>query len=144
MDIYTIGFTKKSAEDFFELLAEAGVGRVVDVRLNNQSQLAGFTKGRDLPYFLERVVGADYLHLVELAPTKELLNAYKKQGMTWFEYEQQYSRLLDERRVGAGPLLQLQTGDCLLCSEPTPDKCHRRVLAEYFQQIQPEVQIHHL
>lgn len=142
--LFTIGFTKKTAREFFTALREAGVRRVVDVRLSNASQLAGFTKKEDLAYFLREIGGIDYVHRPDLAPTKEILDAYKKKNLTWPEYEERFARLVAERKVET----LLVPGDldhaCLLCSEPKPDKCHRRLVAEYIQHIWPGVIITHL
>jgi uncharacterized protein (DUF488 family) len=142
--LFTIGFTKKTAREFFTALREAGVRRVVDVRLSNASQLAGFTKKGDLAYFLREIGGIDYVHRPDLAPTKEILDGYKKKNLTWPEYEERFARLVAERKVET----LLVPGDldqaCLLCSEPKPDKCHRRLVAEYIQHIWPGVIITHL
>ena len=142
--LFTIGFTRKTARDFFTALREAGVRRVVDVRLSNASQLAGFTKKEDLAYFLREIGGIDYVHRPDLAPTKEILDAYKKKNLTWPEYEERFARLVAERKVET----LLVPGDldqaCLLCSEPKPDKCHRRLVAEYIQHIWLGVIITHL
>lgn len=142
--LFTIGFTKKTAREFFTALREAGVRRVVDVRLSNASQLAGFTKKGDLAYFLREIGGIDYVHRPDLAPTKEILDGYKKKNLTWPEYEERFARLVAERKVET----LLVPGDldqaCLLCSEPKPDKCHRRLVAEYIQHIWPVVIITHL
>ena len=131
MNLYTIGFTQKSAEQFFALLRGVGVGRILDVRLNNISQLAGFAKKRDLTYFLEAILGIEYVHLPELAPTKEMLDGYKKGGGDWALYERQYLDLLQQRRVEDLMSRDLFDGGCLLCSEDRPHHCHRRLVAEY-------------
>ncbi len=142
--LFTIGFNGKSAEDFFEMLRNAGVKRVVDVRLNNVSQLAGFTKKRDLDYFLRVIANIAYVHERSLAPTKEILDAYKKKQIDWDEYEHQFSQLLQDRQ----PAKQLLSEDfdhaCLLCSEPTPEHCHRRLAAEYLHREWVTVEIEHL
>ena len=142
--LFTIGFTRKTARDFFTALREAGVRRVIDVRLNNASQLAGFTKKEDLAYFLREIGGIDYVHRPELAPTKEILDGYKKKNLTWPEYEERFARLVAERQVET----LLVPGDldhaCLLCSEPKADKCHRRLVAEYLRGKWGNVEIRHL
>lgn len=134
MSIYTIGFTQKSAEQFFELLRGAQVKRLIDVRLNNVSQLAGFAKSKDLKYFLQELCSAEYLHLPELAPTKEMLNAYKKEGIPWEQYEDQFLNLMARRNIehALGP--ELLDNGCLLCSEHKPHHCHRRLVTEYLNQ----------
>ena len=142
--LFTIGFTRKSAEEFFETLRKAGVRRLVDVRLNNVSQLAGFTKKRDLQYFLRSLTGIAYVHEPSLAPTKDILDAYKKKRIDWSEYESQFKQLLQSRR----PHEQWMSSDfdhaCLLCSEPTPEHCHRRLVAEYLREQWKDVDIRHL
>ena len=145
MEIYTIGFGKKSAEDFFSALRRAGIGRLIDVRLNNTSQLAGFTKRGDLAYFLKDICGADYEHMPQLAPSADILDAYKKKGITWEAYAQQYRSLLVERNV-AGTLDRglFETPTVLLCSEPTPEHCHRRLLAEFLAENWGGVCVTHL
>jgi uncharacterized protein (DUF488 family) len=142
--LFTIGFAGKSAEEFFEALHQAGVRRLVDVRLNNRSQLAGFTKSRDLKYFLRTIADIEYVHEPSLAPTKEILDAYKKKRIDWHSYESQFRGLLQEREPAKG--LQHDDFDhaCLLCSEPTPDHCHRRLVAEYLNREWEAVRIEHL
>ncbi len=131
MEIYTIGFTQKSAEDFFERLKRAGVRRLVDIRLNNSSQLAGFTKGRDLPYFLRQICDAAYVHIPDLAPEESTLKAYKTTG-DWDRYVVDFQATLDRR----APERQLtpayfEVPTVLLCSEPTAERCHRRLVVEH-------------
>ncbi len=132
MEIYSIGFTQKSADQFFELLKSHGIRRLIDVRLNNISQLAGFSKRDDLAYFLRELVGAEYRHEPMLAPTQELLDAYKKQKGSWSEYERDFDALMTERRVEErlDPTL-FTVPSVLLCSEATPEHCHRRLVIEY-------------
>lgn len=146
MTIYTIGFTQKTAERFFELLKEHQIQVLVDIRLNNKSQLAGFTKGEDLRYFLKEICGCGYAHCEEYAPTKQILDDYKKKHIDWEGYVSQYLPLM-ERRGAARKFLENFAGYervCLLCSEPTPECCHRRLLAELIQGQDPQVQIKHL
>ena len=131
MDVYTIGFTKTNAEKFFTRLKDAGVRRLFDVRLNNVSQLAGFAKRDDLAYFLREIVGIDYRHMPEFAPTKEILDAYKKHGGDWQVYEEKFLELMDTRRVENHIRPLDLEGACLLCSEATVDNCHRRLVLEY-------------
>lgn len=133
MEIYTIGFTKKSAEEFFGLLRRAGIQRLVDIRLNNSSQLAGFTKARDLQYFLRELVGASYVHEPRLAPTKEMLSAYKNGG-AWSDYERDYLKLLQQRKVEIWLRPEgFKSPSVMLCAEPTAERCHRRLAVEYLQ-----------
>lgn len=133
MDIYTIGFTKKSAKEFFSILGDNKVSKVYDIRLNNSNQLAGFSKGRDLEFFLSSISNIEYSHEVMFAPTKEILDNYKKKNITWDEYEKLYIKLLEERSIYKYVEEKniLREGICFLCSEPTEKECHRRLLVEY-------------
>ena len=144
MKVFTIGFTKKSAEEFFGLLKCSGAKRLVDVRLNNSSQLAGFAKRDDLKYFLKAICGMDYAHLPELAPTQELLDAYKTKQVDWAEYERRFSALMAERKVEESVAREMLDGAVMLCSEPKPEKCHRRLVGEYFQRAWGDVEMAHL
>ena len=144
MRVYTIGFTKKSASDFFELLRGSGAKRLVDVRLSNLSQLAGFTKKGDLEYLVREICRMRYVHLRELAPTKELLRAYRNGHCDWATYERRFRALMDQRRVGKMPIKRTVSNGCLLCSEDRPDRCHRRLVAEYLQRHWGDVEIVHL
>ncbi|MFS8799641.1 DUF488 family protein [Synechococcus sp. R8-2] len=143
MKIFTIGFTKKSAEQFFNRLKQPGLARVVDTRLNNTSQLAGFTKKRDLEFFLHEICKLGYVHLPELAPTQEILDAYKASG-EWSNYERQFLSLMAERRIEDQVDKSILDGGCLLCSEATPEHCHRRLVAEYLRRKWGDVEIVHL
>ncbi|MBI4764653.1 MAG: DUF488 domain-containing protein [Deltaproteobacteria bacterium] len=145
MEIYTIGFTKKSAAEFFEVLKRAGIKRLMDIRLNNQSQLAGFTKQDDLKYFLKEICGIEYVHEPRLAPSKEILEGYRDKKIAWEEYNKRFVCLLEERDVTAilkEDIFAIPT--VLLCSEPKPDQCHRRLVAEYLRQHWNNVSIIHL
>ena len=142
--IYTIGFTKKSASEFFGTLKESGAKRVVDVRLNNVSQLAGFAKRDDLEYFLRQICRMDYVHMPDLAPTKEMLDAYRKEHRDWQTYEREFLALMDARRVAKLGIKRIMSNACLLCSEDTPDRCHRRLVAEYLRRHWGDVEITHL
>ena len=142
--LFTIGFAKKSAREFFTRLKEAGVRCVVDVRLNNVSQLAGFTKKPDLEYFLSEICGIGYIHRPELAPTKEILDAYRKKQIDWPEYERRFLALMRERRAEELVAREDMAGACLLCSEPKPQKCHRRLVVEYLQDCLGGMEIVHL
>jgi uncharacterized protein (DUF488 family) len=145
MKIFTIGFTKKSAEAFFTRLQDAGVRRLIDVRLNNVSQLAGFTKKEDLKYFTRAICGIEYLHLPELAPTAEILDPYKKQkNGDWQLYERQFLELMRSRRVEETIPPELLDRGCLLCSEETPDHCHRRLVVEYLSERWGGIEVEHL
>ena len=145
MEIYTIGFTKKSAKEFFDALKKARIKRLIDIRLNNSSQLAGFTKQDDLAFFLKEICEVEYMHKPTLAPTKEILDGYKKKKITWEEYERRFSTLMNERRVEEILNKELfDTPTVLLCSEPKADKCHRRLVAEYLREKWGDMKIMHL
>ncbi len=144
MKIFTIGFTKKSAETFFTTLKKAGVNRVIDVRLNNVSQLAGFSKRDDLNYFLREIVNIDYIHRPELAPTQEIIDAFRKRKGPWDDFEREFLALIAQRRIESELTPADLDGSCLLCSEETPEHCHRRLVAEYLQSKWDGVEIHHL
>ncbi|MDE0058120.1 MAG: DUF488 domain-containing protein [Defluviicoccus sp.] len=144
MKLYTIGFTKKSAEKFFGLLSSSGTRRVVDVRLNNVSQLAGFAKRDDLKYFLRRVCGIDYVHLPDLAPTREMLVDYRKNRIDWDTYERQFLDLMGARRIEDGIPREVIDGGCLLCSEDKPHHCHRRLVAHYLDDHWGGIEVRHL
>jgi uncharacterized protein (DUF488 family) len=142
VEIYTIGFTQTNARDFFGRLIEAGVRRVIDVRLNNSSQLAGFAKRDDLAFFVEALCDAEYVHEPRLAPTQELLDGFKKHKGAWNDYEEGFNTLLRERRIEDVLAPEFFAGpSVLLCSEATPEHCHRRLIVDYLQQVWPEVAI---
>lgn len=144
MKLFTIGFTKTSAEGFFERLHRAGVRSIVDVRLHNESQLAGFAKKEDLRYFARAILGVTYSHRAELAPTKEMLADYKTVGENWTEYERKFLALVTERRVEEVVRPEELEDACLLCSEAEPHHCHRRLVAEYLRDKWGAVEIVHL
>lgn len=145
VNLFTIGFTQKKAEQFFETLLNAGVKRVIDTRLNNASQLAGFTKKQDLEYFLRKIGGIEYIHILDLAPTKDILDEYKKKQINWAIYEQRFNQLITERKIEKKVSLDLLNEGCLLCSEAKPHNCHRRLVAEYLQRkLDKTINIHHL
>jgi uncharacterized protein (DUF488 family) len=131
MKLFTIGFTKKPADKFFNLLRTAGVKRFVDERLNNVSQLAGFAKKDDLKFFAKEICEVDYVHVPELAPTQDILDAYKKQGGDWSVYETEFLRLMERRQIEKIVPKEVIDEGCLLCSEDKPHHCHRRLVAEY-------------
>ncbi len=145
MEIYTIGFTQTGAAEFFGKLKQAGIRRLVDVRLNNVSQLAGFAKRDDLKYFLAEICGADYLHEPRLAPSREILDAYKKHKGSWDDYESRFLQLMADRRIEAAidrGLFDVPT--VLLCSERTAERCHRRLVVEYLDGHWGDVRAIHL
>lgn len=142
--LYTIGFTRKSASKFFEGLEKAGVRRVIDTRLNNTSQLSGFAKQADLEYFLAKICNIDYSHNLSLAPTQEILDAYKKKTMSWDDYSRQYLDLIQQRQIESSISEKDLQDSCLLCSEDKPHFCHRRLAAEYLQANFKNLEIIHL
>ena len=145
MEIYSIGFTQKTAEQFFTRLTEAGIRLLLDVRLNNVSQLAGFAKRGDLAFFLKRICGADYLHEPLLAPTHEMLDAYRSKAASWQEYEMRFLALMAEREIERRLDRAIFEGPTvLLCSELTADRCHRRLVIEYLREKWGDVTISHL
>lgn len=142
--LYTIGFAKKGAENFFELLRREQVKQLIDIRLNNTSQLAGFAKKDDLRYFLRVIIGIDYVYRPEWAPTREIFDRFKKNKGNWSEYERDFLALLSRRRIEEGLAREALDGVCLLCSEDKPDYCHRRLVAEYLRKQLGDMEIIHL
>lgn len=134
MDVFTIGFTKKSAEVFFGFLKNAHVKKLIDVRLNNASQLSGFAKKNDLKFFLGEICNSEYVHIPELAPTKEILNAYKSRDISWEDYEDRFINLMAKRHVERLIKPELLDHGCLLCSEHEPHFCHRRLVINYLNE----------
>lgn len=142
--IYTIGFAAKPAQKFFELLEDNHVRKIIDTRISNKSQLSGFAKGKDLQFFARRLANIDYEHQLQFAPTKELLSRYRKKEISWPEYTEAYLHLLDTRNIRGIINEESLHRCCLLCSEHSPEKCHRRLLAEYLQAGRPDIEIIHL
>lgn len=142
--LFTIGFTKKNAETFFTKLRSAGVKTIIDIRLNNVSQLAGFAKRDDLIFFLKELCNCGYKHMPNFAPTKEILDAYKKKEIDWNEYVNRFSKLIIERKIENEIQDEELDNACLLCSEPTPEHCHRRLVAEYLKEKFGGIKIQHL
>ncbi|EPQ9786261.1 DUF488 family protein [Escherichia coli] len=132
--IHTIGFTKKTAEHFFNALKKNGVIRIIDTRLNNYSQLSGFAKAKDLEFFLKKICDIDYIYRSELAPTKKILDDYKDKKITWEQYSIEYLNLMEQRLISSKLSSIDVNNGCLLCSEDKPHHCHRRLLAEYLKQ----------
>lgn len=139
MTLYTIGFTQKTAEHFFGLIKTNHIELLVDIRLNNKSQLAGFSKGEDLRFFLNEICNCKYEHCVEYAPTKDILDRYKKGKIDWSQYVSEYIPLMGSRKAPEKFLSKFSNikNICLLCSEPTPERCHRRLLAEMIEKAAP-------
>ena len=145
VQVSTIGFTKTTAEGFFERLLSAGVKKVVDVRLYNTSQLAGFAKANDLSYLLKKIGGFQYVHQPLLAPTDPMLKAYKKEKGDWREYEERFLGLMAERQIEKRFKPEMFDGACLLCSEDKPHHCHRRLVCEYLnEKWNGALEVHHL
>jgi uncharacterized protein (DUF488 family) len=144
MKLFTIGFTKTTAENFFTRIATAGVTRIADVRLNNVSQLAGFAKKTDLKYFAQAICGIAYTHIPSLAPEKSMLDEYKKSTHDWDTYESRFNSLIKDRRIDQTLSRDQLQGACLLCSEDKPHHCHRRLVAEYLRDAWGDVDIIHL
>ena len=144
MRICTIGFTLKNAEEFFRRLRNSGVKRVVDVRLNNVSQLAGYSKRDDLKFFLKSILDIEYVHSPALAPTQDILDEYKKNKGDWKVYEQKFLDLIQQRNIENQIPKELVNEGCLLCSEDKPHFCHRRLVVEYLNAKWGDVHIEHL
>ncbi|MBO3707318.1 MAG: DUF488 domain-containing protein [Candidatus Accumulibacter sp.] len=142
--MFTIGFTKKSAEAFFGKLTRSGAKRVVDVRLNNVSQLAGFAKRNDLQFFLREICHMDYVHVPELTPTQDILDEYKKNKGDWGVYEQKFLELMRKREIEKKIDPAVIADGCLLCSEDKPHYCHRRLVAEYLKSHWGDVEVSHI
>ena len=144
MKLYTIGASRKSAVDFFQTLKQHGIKRVIDVRLNNSSQLSGFTKGPDLKFFLREICNIDYEHDNNLSPPQDIMVKYKNKDITWNEYRDMFAKMLADRQI-AKIFSDKVEGDfsniCFLCSESRPNYCHRKIVAEYIQQQNPEMDI---
>ncbi|NUQ78407.1 MAG: DUF488 domain-containing protein [Polyangiaceae bacterium] len=144
MKLFTIGFTKKSAEAFFTKLKRSGAKRVVDVRLNNVSQLAGFAKRNDLQFFLREICHMDYVHVPALAPTQDILDEYKKNKGDWAVYEQKFMELMRKREIENKIDPAVLMDGCLLCSEDKPHHCHRRLVADYLKSHWGDVEVSHI
>jgi uncharacterized protein (DUF488 family) len=144
LKVFTIGYGSKNAREFFTILKQAGIRKVIDVRLYNTSQLAGFTKKQDIEYFLQTIVGASYIHLPIMAPTKQLLNDYKKGLISWQQYETQFKSIIAQRQIDKHIIPQDMDMACFLCNEATADNCHRRLVAEYLAGLWPNISIIHL
>lgn len=142
--LYTIGFTNKSAEKFFQLIEINGVKKIIDTRISNASQLSGFAKGQDLAFFAKKISDIEYEHKLDFAPTKDLLDRYRKKQISWSEYEREYLDLLRKREIEKKVDIGSLDRSCLLCSEHSHEKCHRRLLAEYLQTLSDDVKIVHL
>jgi uncharacterized protein (DUF488 family) len=144
MKIFTIGFTKKSAEEFFARLRNPEIQKLIDVRLNNVSQLAGFAKKDDLRFFAKAIAGIEYIHLPSLAPTQAMLDSYKKMRGSWSDYEREFLDLMKQRQIELTVSREQLDHGCLLCSEDKPEHCHRRLVADYLREKWHDVAVVHL
>jgi uncharacterized protein (DUF488 family) len=144
MKIFTIGFTKKPAEEFFTRLRNPEIRRLIDVRLNNVSQLAGFAKKDDLRFFAKAICGIEYIHLPSLAPTQAMLDSYKKMRGSWSDYEKEFLDLMKQRQIELTVSREQLDNGCLLCSEDKPEHCHRRLVADYLRDKWHDVDVVHL
>lgn len=144
MNLYTIGFTKKPASEFFRLLRDSGARRLVDVRLRPAGQLSGFAKQGDLAYFLRELCGMDYLHMPELAPTRDMFDGIRKRHRHWPTYEREFLALMEARRVAETVDRESLANAVLLCSEHSPERCHRRLVAEHLRERWGDVEVVHL
>lgn len=142
--LLTIGFTKKSAKQFFELLKKNKVKKLVDIRINNTSQLAGFAKGQDLEYFVKEINKIPYIHIPDFAPTKELLSDYQNKRIDWNAYQTIFRQLIEKRNIAEKYNVKDFDNACFLCSEELPAQCHRRLLVEFFKEKNPDIRIVHL
>ncbi len=143
--IYTIGFTQTTAKDFFEKIKNSNITTLIDTRINNNSQLSGFSKKEDLRFFLKEICGVNYIHKVELAPPKDLLNSYKSGKIDWATYEYEFKKIITKREIEKKLPIELINNSCLLCSEKKPHFCHRRLVAEYLKEkSETEINISHL
>ena len=144
--IFTIGFTRKTAEEFFTCLEDSGVKRVVDVRLYNMTQLLGFSKYPDIEYFLRNLSGIDYVHDLQFAPSQKLLDSYKKGIIGWDDYEKEFAELMKYRDIDTYIADNYSDAEnyCLLCAEVSPEYCHRRLVAEKIRDVLGDVEIIHL
>lgn len=139
MKLFTIGYSKKTAEEFFDILRDNGVKQVVDIRRHNSNQLAGFTKQSDLPWFLDTIAGIGYTHELALAPSEDLMHAYRKEDLPFDEFAEKLRAEFDEREMPT-----LKSASVLLCSEPDPAVCHRSVAADYLAEHNSDIEVVHL
>lgn len=146
MKIFTIGFTQKTAREFFDKIKNNKIELLFDIRLNNVSQLAGFAKGKDLEYFLKVICDCEYVHDILFAPTKELLDNYRAKKTSWVEYEKVFSEIMNNRQLNKRfeNFYNKYENICLLCTEPTADQCHRRLVAEFLQNNFEDIEIKHI
>jgi len=141
LNLYTIGFTGKSAEQFFTLVSETKASRLIDIRINRTSQLAGFAKEQDLKFFIPQLTNMEYVVREELAPTKDLLASYRRQDIAWEQFAERYEQLLRERLLQNALSLEDFSNSILLCSEKEPEKCHRTLLANILIEQFPSLEI---
>ena len=142
--LYTMGYTQKTAEKLFNLLSEHEIKRLMDIRLHNNTQLAGFTKQNNFKYFIERLSDIEYRHIPLMAPSKDIFDDYMKNGLEWEGYELRFKRLIDQRKIEQLINEDEIDGACMLCCEPEATNCHRRLVAEYLQNYFKNIEIIHL
>jgi len=142
--LYTIGFTQKSAEEFFTTLEQNNVESILDIRFNNDNHLSSFARKKHLPFLLNQILGCKYDYLPVLAPTRELFKGYKDGIISWPVYCNKYISTLKEIQPESFITEGQLNNACLLCSESTPKKCHRRLAAEYLAGKFPDTRIKHL
>jgi len=144
-ELYTIGFTQKTAKKFFSLLKDNEIDAVVDIRLNNTSQLAGFSKYPDIGYFLNDLLNIKYIHDPEFSPTANILKGFKEKKISWNEYTKRFNELMAQRNIEQ--YIQEKYNDCkitkycLLCSENEPEQCHRSLVSDYFCEIYKQLEV---
>ena len=146
MKLYTIGFTQKTAQEFFEKIKNNRIDLLLDIRLNNISQLAGFAKGKDLEYFLREICNCKYVYDINFAPTTKLLDDYRAKKISWDEYEKIFKKIVQDRKIDSifQTLYTQYDSVCLLCSEPTAEHCHRRLVAEFLKEHIKNTEIIHI
>lgn len=144
--IFTVGSARKTAEEFFTLLEDNGVKKIIDVRLNNTSQLLAFAKYPDIEYFTRKILGGEYFHDKRFAPSEKILVRYKKNVIGWDDYETEFADLMTYRDIETyiADKYSTQENYCLLCTEVSPENCHRRLVAEKIREVLGDVEIVHL
>jgi uncharacterized protein (DUF488 family) len=142
--LYTMGYTQKPAKKFFNLIDKYEIKRIIDIRLHNNTQLAGFTKQNNLKYFLKRLSDCDYCHIPLMAPSKDIFDDSKKNGLEWKEYASRFNKLINQRKIEQLINEDDIDGACLLCCEPEATNCHRSLVAEYLQKYFGDIQIIHI
>lgn len=130
MKVFTIGINNKSAEQFFRLLSDNKIIKIIDIRLNNTTQLCGFSKMNDLKFFLKRILNIEYEYISDFAPTKDIMVSYRE-NKDWNKFKTDYLKLLENRKVKESYQNYDFRNTCFLCSEDDADNCHRKILSEF-------------